>query len=79
MTEVTTITEPDELAALGGEWDALVLAMRRPSPFLLHGWLVVWWRHHAERGSLTVHVAREGDRLELGLANPFEPRRARHS
>ena len=67
MTTVATITEPEELASLRDEWDALVLAMRRPSPFLLHGWLVEWWRHHAERGRLTVHVTREGDRLTGAL------------
>ena len=64
---IGTITDPEELAALREEWDALVLAMRRPSPFLLHGWLLEWWRHHADRGRLTVHVAREGGRLTGAL------------
>jgi CelD/BcsL family acetyltransferase involved in cellulose biosynthesis len=67
VTSVGTISELEELAALDEEWDALVLAMRRPSPFLLHGWLVEWWRHHSERGRLTVHVTREGDRLTGAL------------
>jgi CelD/BcsL family acetyltransferase involved in cellulose biosynthesis len=67
VTVVGTITEPEELAALHEEWDALVLAMRRPSPFLLHGWLLEWWRHHSDRGRLSVHVAREGDRLTGAL------------
>jgi CelD/BcsL family acetyltransferase involved in cellulose biosynthesis len=74
VTAVTTITEPEELTALGGEWDALVLAMRRPSPFLLHGWLVEWWRHHSDRGTLTVHVAREGTRLTGALPLYVEQR-----
>jgi CelD/BcsL family acetyltransferase involved in cellulose biosynthesis len=78
VTEVTTIRDPEEFAALGGEWDPLVLAMRRPSPFLLHGWLVEWWRHHAERGSLTVHVAREGDRLTGALPLYVEHRLMLH-
>ena len=64
---VTTITDPAEFATLRHEWDALVTAMRRPSPFLLHGWLLEWWRHHSDRGRLTVHVAREGDRLTGAL------------
>ena len=64
---VHTITEPGELAALREEWDALVAAMRRPSPFLLHGWLLEWWRHHSDRGRLTVHVAREAGRLTGAL------------
>jgi CelD/BcsL family acetyltransferase involved in cellulose biosynthesis len=64
---VTTITEPMEFATLRAEWDELVMAMRRPSPFLLHGWLLEWWRHYAGRGQLTVHVAREADRLTGAL------------
>ena len=64
---IRTITEPEELAALREGWDELVLAMRRPSPFLLHGWLVEWWRHHSHRGRLTVHVANEGGRLTGAL------------
>lgn len=35
--------------------------MRRPSPFLLHGWLLEWWRHYGGKRRLAVHVAvREG-------------------
>jgi CelD/BcsL family acetyltransferase involved in cellulose biosynthesis len=37
--------------------------MPRPSPFLLHGWISEWWRHYGEGATLTVHVARRGDRL----------------
>ena len=33
------------------EWDGLVRAMPRPSPFLLHGWLSEWWRHYGDGGS----------------------------
>ena len=43
---IATITDPREFAALRAEWDPLVAAMPRPSPFLLHGWLLEWWRHH---------------------------------
>jgi CelD/BcsL family acetyltransferase involved in cellulose biosynthesis len=64
---IVTITDPAEFAALRPEWDALVEAMRRPSPFLLHGWLLEWWRHHSDRGRLTVHVAREEGRLTGAL------------
>ena len=78
MTAVATITDLDEFATLGDDWDALVLAMRRPSPFLLHGWLVEWWHHHSERGSLTVHVAREGDRLTGALPLYVEHRLMLH-
>jgi CelD/BcsL family acetyltransferase involved in cellulose biosynthesis len=37
--------------------------MRRPSPFLLHGWLLEWWRHYGERRKLAVHVATRQGRL----------------
>jgi CelD/BcsL family acetyltransferase involved in cellulose biosynthesis len=64
---IATITDPAEFAMLRAEWDPLVAAMRRPSPFMLHGWLLEWWRHHSDRGRLTVHVTREGDRLTGAL------------
>jgi CelD/BcsL family acetyltransferase involved in cellulose biosynthesis len=64
---IATITDPTEFATLRAEWDPLVAAMRRPSPFMLHGWLLEWWRHHSDQGRLTVHVTREGDRLTGAL------------
>jgi CelD/BcsL family acetyltransferase involved in cellulose biosynthesis len=63
VIEVATVTDERDLAALAGDWDALVRAMPRPSPFLLHGWLVEWWRHHRARAALRVHVARRDGRL----------------
>jgi CelD/BcsL family acetyltransferase involved in cellulose biosynthesis len=49
--------------------------MPRPSPFLLHGWLLEWWRHHGSgRRRLAVHVAREDGRL-TGALPMFEERR----
>ncbi|HEY7707602.1 MAG TPA: GNAT family N-acetyltransferase [Gaiellaceae bacterium] len=58
-----TLTSEEELAGLADRWDPLVLAMPRPSPFLLHAWLLEWWRHYDEGGELAVHVAYRGDRL----------------
>jgi CelD/BcsL family acetyltransferase involved in cellulose biosynthesis len=52
-----TISSADAFARLGADWDRLVRAMPRPSPFLLHGWLREWWRHYGESGTLAVHVA----------------------
>jgi CelD/BcsL family acetyltransferase involved in cellulose biosynthesis len=49
--------------ALADEWDDLVRAMPRPSPFLLHGWLTEWWRHCGGDAQLAVSVAREDGRL----------------
>jgi CelD/BcsL family acetyltransferase involved in cellulose biosynthesis len=67
MPSLTTITDADAFAALADEWDGLVLAMPRPSPFLLHGWLLAWWRHHGRRRRLCVQVAREHGRLTGAL------------
>lgn len=65
---VTTISDGEAFAALAGEWDALVLAMPRPSPFLLHGWLGAWWAEYGGgRRRLAVHVAHEDGRLTGAL------------
>jgi CelD/BcsL family acetyltransferase involved in cellulose biosynthesis len=58
-----TITSEAAFARVGGDWDELVRSMPRPSPFLLHGWLLEWWRHYGEKRTLAVHVATRGDRL----------------
>lgn len=59
-----TISSEERLVALGGErWDALVRAMPRPSPFLLHCWVVEWWRHYGEGCRLAVEVAFRGEEL----------------
>src|SRR4051794_13087129 len=70
---VETITDPAALAPLGAEWDALVRAMPRPSPMLLHGWVTAWWRHFGEGARLAVVVARR-DGMVVGVA-PFMIRR----
>jgi CelD/BcsL family acetyltransferase involved in cellulose biosynthesis len=58
-----TISTAEAFAALAGSWDDLVRAMRRPSPHLLHSWLVSWWRHFNDDSELAVHVAYRGDKL----------------
>jgi CelD/BcsL family acetyltransferase involved in cellulose biosynthesis len=58
-----TISTEGSFAALGESWDDLVRAMRRPSPHLLHAWLLPWWRHYNEDSELAVHVAYRGDKL----------------
>jgi CelD/BcsL family acetyltransferase involved in cellulose biosynthesis len=60
-----TLTSLDDVAA--DEWDALVRAAPRPSPFLLHAWLRAWWSHYGERGELVVHVARRNGKLAGAL------------
>jgi CelD/BcsL family acetyltransferase involved in cellulose biosynthesis len=63
MAAVDVLTSESALEAAGPEWDELVRSMPRPSPFLLHGWLVEWWRHYGNGGALDVRVARSDGRL----------------
>ena len=58
-----TLDSTEALESLAGEWNDLVLAMPRPSPFLLHGWVAEWWRHFGSGSRLTVVVARRDGRL----------------
>jgi CelD/BcsL family acetyltransferase involved in cellulose biosynthesis len=60
---IETISSEVEFARLAGSWDELVRAMPRPSPFLLHGWLLEWWRYYGGEDRLTVHVAYRGSRM----------------
>ena len=62
-TVVETVSSAAAFEALEGEWDDLVSAMQRPSPFLLHAWLSEWWRHYGDGGELAVHVVRQDGRL----------------
>ena len=74
--DVKTLTHEADFAALADQWDVLVRAAPRPSPFLLHAWLTEWWRHYGEGATLEVHVAIRGDRLVGAL--PLYTRR-RHA
>jgi CelD/BcsL family acetyltransferase involved in cellulose biosynthesis len=73
-TSFSTISTLESLAALSAHWDRLVLAMQRPSPFMLHSWLVEWWRHFGEGRRLAVHVAESDGELRAALPL-FERRR----
>jgi CelD/BcsL family acetyltransferase involved in cellulose biosynthesis len=64
---VETISTTERLEALSGEWDALVRAMPRPSPFMLHAWVTEWWRHYGDGLELAVHVARRDGELVAAL------------
>jgi CelD/BcsL family acetyltransferase involved in cellulose biosynthesis len=69
-----TISSETSFVPLEEEWDALVRSRQRPSPFLLHRWLLEWWRHYGEDGELAVHVARRGSRLVGALPLCVRPR-----
>jgi len=63
--QVTTDTTFDTIDA--ERWDELVGSMPRPTPFLLHGWLVPWWRHYGAGREPAIHVSRAGGRLAAAL------------
>jgi CelD/BcsL family acetyltransferase involved in cellulose biosynthesis len=62
-----TISNESSFAGLAEQWDALVRSRARPSPFLLHAWLVEWWRLYGDGGELAVHVAFRNGRLVAAL------------
>jgi CelD/BcsL family acetyltransferase involved in cellulose biosynthesis len=71
---LSTARDAGGFAAAAPGWDELVLAMARPSPFLLHEWLGAWWRHHGAQHALQVQLAHRGDRL-VGALPLFAERR----
>jgi CelD/BcsL family acetyltransferase involved in cellulose biosynthesis len=60
---IETVSSESDFVRLADSWDDLVRAMPRPSPFLLHSWLVEWWRHYADEADLAVHVAYRASHL----------------
>ncbi len=71
---LSVVSDLGGLEALAPEWDRLVLAARRPSPFMLHDWICTWFRHFAAEGKLAVITARR-DSLLVGVAPMFIRRR----
>jgi CelD/BcsL family acetyltransferase involved in cellulose biosynthesis len=67
MLSFETISTEASFAALADTWDGLVRAMPRPSPFLLHGWLLEWLRHYGAGVSLAIHVAYRDGRLVAAI------------
>jgi CelD/BcsL family acetyltransferase involved in cellulose biosynthesis len=70
-----TVSTEAGFAALSDSWDSLVRAMPRPSPHLLHAWLLSWWRHYGEDRELAVHVAFRGHELVGALPLCVQRRR----
>jgi CelD/BcsL family acetyltransferase involved in cellulose biosynthesis len=64
---LATITDASSFARLGDDWDDLVHAMPRPTPYLLHGWLFEWWKHYGGARELRVQVAWRDGRLTGAL------------
>jgi CelD/BcsL family acetyltransferase involved in cellulose biosynthesis len=64
---VATLTDAASFVRLESEWDALVRAMPRPSPYLLHGWLTEWWRQYGAGRELYVPIARRDGALVAAL------------
>ncbi|HXY17366.1 MAG TPA: GNAT family N-acetyltransferase [Gaiellaceae bacterium] len=73
--EYVTISRLDDFAALSAQWDPLVHAMGRPSPFMLHAWLTEWWRHHGPYRQMLVEAAFAGDALVGAIPIEVEHRR----
>jgi CelD/BcsL family acetyltransferase involved in cellulose biosynthesis len=65
--QLETISSEARFARLAPDWDALVRAMRRPSPFLLHCWLAEWWRHYGDGCGIAVQAAFRDGRLVAAL------------
>jgi CelD/BcsL family acetyltransferase involved in cellulose biosynthesis len=63
----STVDTAAGLDALADEWDALVVSAERPSPFMLHDWLVEWWAHYGGDADLAVSIARRDGRLVAAL------------
>src|SRR5919106_1874480 len=57
------ISSEAAFSGLGANWDDLVRAMPRPSPFLLHAWLLEWYRHYGGGSELAVQAALRDDSL----------------
>jgi CelD/BcsL family acetyltransferase involved in cellulose biosynthesis len=58
-----TVDTEEAFARLGDQWNDLVYTSARPSPFMLHCWLLEWWRHYGEGCRLAVETAYRGGRL----------------
>lgn len=67
---LSVVSDAEGLRALGADWDRLVLAADRPSPFLLHAWVTAWWQHFGAGATLAVVTARR-DATLVGLAPMF--------
>jgi CelD/BcsL family acetyltransferase involved in cellulose biosynthesis len=61
------VSSESAFAELGPAWNDLVRAMPRPSPFLLHAWLLEWFRHYGRGSELAVYTASRDGGLVAAL------------
>ncbi|MGH9467135.1 MAG: hypothetical protein ACRD1Y_07245 [Terriglobales bacterium] len=62
------IDDPVVLPGLAPEWDELLAAMPRPSPFLSSTWIATWWEHFGGSSRLWLITARDRNGRLQGLA-----------
>jgi CelD/BcsL family acetyltransferase involved in cellulose biosynthesis len=61
--ETRVIADPGAFADVAADWDALVLAAPRPSPFVLHDWLRAWWTIYLPQTPMRFVTAWESGRM----------------
>jgi CelD/BcsL family acetyltransferase involved in cellulose biosynthesis len=62
-----TLSSIEGLDSLEAEWDELVRAMLKPTPFLLYGWVRAWLCHYAQDAEPAIHIARRDGQLVAAL------------
>jgi CelD/BcsL family acetyltransferase involved in cellulose biosynthesis len=62
-----TLSSIEGLDPLEADWDKLVRAMPKPTPFLLHGWVKAWLHHYAQDAEPSIHIARRDEQLVAAL------------
>jgi CelD/BcsL family acetyltransferase involved in cellulose biosynthesis len=73
--ETHVIRDRDAFDALRPEWDALVLASQRPTPFLLQPWLAAWWELYRPQALMRCIVVRSEGALVGALPLAIVERR----
>jgi CelD/BcsL family acetyltransferase involved in cellulose biosynthesis len=61
--EYKVISSESGFAEVRDSWDDLVRALPRPGPFLLHTWLLEWYRHFGRGCELAIQTAFREERL----------------
>ena len=69
---VRVLTSADAFAALASGWDAAVLAGPRPTPFVLHAWLMARIHALAPGTGLAILTVGDDDGIEAGVALAIE-------